>query len=46
MTNFVESILRDGQPVCPLLEGVQTVETCLAVEEAMRLGVRVRVRRG
>jgi predicted dehydrogenase len=46
MTNFVESILRDGQPVCPLLEGVRTVEACLAVEEAMRLGVRVRVRHG
>ncbi len=46
MTDFVESILNDGQPVCPLLEGIKTVETCLAIEEAMRYGGKIRVRHG
>ncbi|MSS72248.1 MAG: Gfo/Idh/MocA family oxidoreductase [Candidatus Latescibacteria bacterium] len=44
MTDFIDSILQDGQPVCPLLEGIKTVETCMSIEEAMRFGGRVRVR--
>jgi predicted dehydrogenase len=46
MENFVDSIRQDQQPICPLLEGIATVETCIAVDEAMRHGVRVRVREG
>lgn len=44
MEDFVDSIREDRQPICPLLEGIATVETCIAVDEAMRHGTRVRVR--
>ena len=43
MENFVDSILQDKDLVCSLSEGLATVETCLAVEEAMTHGTRVRV---
>lgn len=43
MEDFVDSIRLDRQPVCPLVEGIATVETCLAVEEAMTHTTRVRV---
>jgi predicted dehydrogenase len=41
---FVDSILTGGEPLCPLSEGIATVETCLAVDEAMMHQTRVRVR--
>ena len=44
MGNFVDSILEDKQPVCPLSEGIKTAETCLAIDEAMTYGMKVRVR--
>lgn len=44
MENFVDSILEDKEPNCPLIEGVATVETCLAVDQAMTTGAKVRVR--
>jgi predicted dehydrogenase len=43
MEDFVDSIRNDQQPVCPLAEGIATVETCLAVEEALTHGAKVRV---
>jgi predicted dehydrogenase len=43
MENFVDSILEDKAPICPLSEGIATVETCLAVEDALTHGTRVRV---
>jgi len=43
MENFVTSILENKQPVCPLSEGIKTVETCLAIDEAMTYGTKVRV---
>ncbi len=43
MENFVDSILGDGESVCPLSKGIATVETCLAIEEAMTHGTKVRV---
>jgi len=46
MENFVDSIREDKQPVCPLLEGIATVETCIAIDEALRYGGKVRVRQG
>lgn len=46
MENFVDSIREDKQPVCPLGEGIATVETCIAIDEALRYGGKVRVRQG
>lgn len=43
MEGFVDAIRGEGQPLCPLGEGIATVETYLAAAEAMRLGTRVRV---
>jgi hypothetical protein len=43
MENFVTSILEDKQPVCPLSEGMKTVETCFAIDEAMTYSTKVRV---
>jgi hypothetical protein len=43
MENFVDSIREDKQPICPLAEGIATVETCVAIDEAMRYATRVRV---
>lgn len=43
MEDFVDSIRLDQEPVCPLAEGIATVETCLAVEEAMTHSTKVRV---
>ncbi|HMN28614.1 MAG TPA: GNAT family N-acetyltransferase [Caldilineaceae bacterium] len=43
MENFVDSIRNGNQPVCPLAEGLATVETCVAIDEAMRIGGRVKV---
>ncbi|MBI1928212.1 Gfo/Idh/MocA family oxidoreductase [Candidatus Poribacteria bacterium] len=45
MENFVDSILEDKVPLlrCPLSEGIATIETCLAIEEAMTHGTKVRV---
>lgn len=44
MENFVDSILEDDQLVCPLAEGIATVETCLAIDQAMLHATKVRVR--
>ena len=44
MENFVDSILEDKQPVCPLSEGIASVETCIAIDEAMTHRTKVRVR--
>ena len=41
---FVDSILEDGQSLCPLVEGIATVETCLAIDQAMLHRTQVRVR--
>lgn len=46
MEDLVDSIREQRDPVCPMLEGIKTVETCLAVEEAMTHGTRVRVVHG
>src|SRR5262249_27909176 len=43
MEDFVDSILQNRPPICPLAEGIATVETCLAIQDAMTLGTRVRV---
>jgi len=43
MENFVDSILQNTNPACPLSEGLATVETCLAIEEAMTHNTKVRV---
>lgn len=43
LERFVDAIRGEGEPLCPLEEGIATVETCLAIEEAMRYGTRVRV---
>src|SRR5262249_60250206 len=42
MEDLVDSIHEDRNPVCPLLEGIKTIQTCLAVEEAMTCGGRGR----
>ena len=44
MEDLVDSILQDRQPLCPLAEGVTTVETCIAIDTAMTNGTRVQVR--
>ena len=44
MENFVDAIREDKQPVCPLTDGIATVETCLAIDAAMTMGTRARVR--
>jgi predicted dehydrogenase len=44
MENFVDSIREDKPLVCPLAEGVATVETCLAIDEAIHYRTQVRVR--
>ena len=44
MENFIDSIRADRSPICPLAEGIATVETCLAIDEAMHHAARVRVR--
>ena len=41
---FVDAIREGGEPLCPLREGIATVEACLAVDEAMAHQTRVRVR--
>ena len=41
---FADSILEDKQPLCPLIEGIATVETCLAIDHAMVHGTQTRVR--
>jgi predicted dehydrogenase len=46
MEDLVDSIREKREPVCPMIEGIKTVETCLAVEDAMRHGGRVRVVHG
>lgn len=46
MENFVDSIRENRAPICPLAEGLATVETCLAIDEAMHHATRVRVRQG
>jgi hypothetical protein len=43
MENFVDSIREDKSPVCPLSEGIATVETCLAIHDAMTHAAKVRV---
>lgn len=43
MENFIDSIREDKLPICPLSEGLATVETCVAIDEAMRHETRVRV---
>ena len=43
LERFIDAIRGSGEPLCPLEEGIATVETCLAIEEAMRQGTRVRV---
>ncbi|MCZ6677722.1 MAG: Gfo/Idh/MocA family oxidoreductase [Candidatus Poribacteria bacterium] len=43
MENFVDGILEGKDLVCPLSEGIATVETCLAIEEAMTHSTKVRV---
>ncbi|MCX6048550.1 MAG: Gfo/Idh/MocA family oxidoreductase [Chloroflexi bacterium] len=43
MENFVDSIRENKAPICPLAEGIATVETCLAIEDAMQHTTRVRV---
>lgn len=45
MEDVVDSILEDRQPLCTLEEGVSTVETCIAIDTAMTIGTRVKVRR-
>ena len=44
MEDLVDSILQDRQPLCPLAEGVTTVETCIAIDTAMTNGTRIQVR--
>jgi len=44
MRDFVESILNVRKPVCSLLDAVKTVETSLAIESAITMGTRVKVR--
>jgi UDP-N-acetylglucosamine 3-dehydrogenase len=44
MENFVDSILLNTQPVCPLSEGIATVETCIAIDQAMVMRTQTRVR--
>jgi hypothetical protein len=44
MENFVDGIREGKALVCPLAEGIATVETCLAIDEAMRNRTQVRVR--
>jgi predicted dehydrogenase len=46
MEDLVDSIREDRDPVCPMLEGIKTIETCLAVEAAMTCGGKVRVVHG
>ena len=41
---FVDSILGNGEPLWPLAEGIATVETCLAIDQALLNGTHVRVR--
>jgi UDP-N-acetylglucosamine 3-dehydrogenase len=41
--NFIDSIQGATEPVCPLREGIATVETCIAIDQAMQFGGRVRV---
>jgi len=43
MENFVESIRQGTPPTCPLSEGIATVETCLAIQDAMTHSTKVRV---
>jgi predicted dehydrogenase len=44
MENFVDSIRENRQPICPLAEGIATVEACIAIDEALHHAPRVRVR--
>lgn len=44
MENFVDAIRGAAQPICPMLDGVATVETCLAVDLAMTTRSVIRVR--
>ena len=44
MANFVDAIREDKLPVCPLTDGIATVGTCLAIDAAMMMGTRARVR--
>ena len=43
MAGFVDAILGRRQPPCPMTDGIAAVETGLAIQQAMDLGVRVRV---
>jgi predicted dehydrogenase len=43
MENFVDSIRAGTPPICPLSEGIATVETCLAIHDAMTHASKVRV---
>jgi len=44
MENFIDSILYDKRPICTLEDGIATVETCIAIDTAMTIGTRVKVR--
>lgn len=44
LESFVDSILEDKEPLCPLAAGIATIETCLAIDQAMMHQTRVRVR--
>jgi predicted dehydrogenase len=44
MEDIVDSILENRRPLCTLEDGVATVETCIAIDTAMTIGTRVKVR--
>ena len=44
MEAFVDAIREGSEPPCTMLDGIKTVETCLAIDHAMTVQSRVRVR--